>query len=189
MQSSPKSIFRPQALRRYAERAVDPVFPKSAMPRAFILLWALLGLLGLLASLAFSSSVPIYARGVAAFALPGRQDQARKVVVILVPTNQVGRLQIGQAVLIRPGLHDVESARITFIYPEILSPQQIQDLADNTASSALTLGGSKVVALAELDPASANVYARGGFPGGREALVEVGSRRVLTLIRRGQSPE
>jgi len=177
-------------MRRYAERAVDPVFPKSAMPRAFMLLWALLGLLGLLASLAFSSSVPIYARGVAAFALPGGQDQARKLVVILVPTDQVARLQIGQRVLIRPGLlHDAPTGRITFIYPETLSPQQIQVLADNTASSALTVSGSKVVALAELDPASANVYARGGFPGGCEALVEVGSRRVLTLIRWGQAPE
>jgi len=190
MQRSPKSIFRPQAMRRYAERAVDPVFPKSAMPRAFMLLWALLGLLGLLASLAFSSSVPIYARGVAAFALPGGQDQARKLVVILVPTDQVARLQIGQRVLIRPGLlHDAPTGRITFIYPETLSQQQIQVLADNTASSALTVSGSKVVALAELDPASANVYARGGFPGGCEALVEVGSRRVLTLIRWGQAPE
>jgi len=177
-------------MRRYAERAVDPVFPKSAMPRAFMLLWALLGLLGLLASLAFSSSVPIYARGVAAFALPDRQDPARKFVVILVPTGQAARLQIGQRVLIRPELlRDVETARINLIYPETLSPQQIHDLADNTASSALTVPGSKVVALAELDPASANIYARGGFPGGREALVEVGSRRVLTLIRWGQSPE
>src|SRR5215831_16540137 len=113
MQSSPKSIFRPEAMRRYAERAADPVFQKSAMPRAFMLLWALLGLLGLLASLAFSSSVPIYARGVAAFALPDRQDPARKLVVILVPADQAARVQIGQRVLIRPEpLRDVETARI-----------------------------------------------------------------------------
>ena len=190
MQSSSESIFRPHAVRRYAERASEPVFPKSAMPRAFILLWALLGLLALLVALAFSSSVPFYTRGMAAFALPDGFDQRRKLVVLLVPDGQATRLRTGQRVFIKSSMAGAtDTARIISIDPGILTPQQIQDLADNTASGALTVAGSKVVALAELDPASANVYARGGFPGGREALVEVGSRRVLSLVRWGQSPE
>lgn len=190
MKTPATSIFRPQAMHRYAERAAEPVFPKSAMPRVFIMLWALLAVLAALASLALCSPVPIYARGVAAFALRDRNGQGRPLIAILMPIEQVARLRVGQRVLIRPALPGAtEAARIAFIYPGILTPQQIQDLADNTASAALTEAGSKAVALAELDPASINVYARGGFPGGREALVEVGSRRVLSLIRWGQSTE
>src|SRR5262249_28285682 len=64
MKSSTTSIFRPQAVRRYAERAAEPVFPKFAMPRAFLPLWVLLVVLAALASLALCSPVPIYVRGV-----------------------------------------------------------------------------------------------------------------------------
>jgi hypothetical protein len=189
VKSSSKSIFRPEAVRRYEQRGAVPVFPKSVIPRAFILLWAALALLAGLALLVFCSPVPIYARGVAALASPDTFGQSSRLLVVLIPDDQASRLRIGQRVLFRTAMPvSTETARIVFIYPGTLTPQQIQALSDNTASCALTMAGSKAVALAELDPASANEYARSGFPGGCEALVEVGSLRVLTLIR-WQSPQ
>jgi hypothetical protein len=74
------------------------------MPRAFILVWALLGLLAVLASLVFSSSVPVYTRGITAFAVPDEYDQSRMLVVILVPRDQAARLRFGQRVLIRSSM-------------------------------------------------------------------------------------
>jgi len=38
-----RSIFRPEALRRYAENQEKAILPRLVNPRAFIALWLLLG--------------------------------------------------------------------------------------------------------------------------------------------------
>jgi hypothetical protein len=45
MNDAKRSIFREEALRRYAEGKDRPVLPRFVSPRAFAWLWTLLGLL------------------------------------------------------------------------------------------------------------------------------------------------
>jgi hypothetical protein len=45
MKGERNSIFRPDALRRYAENNEKMVLPRLVRPRAFLYLWILLGLL------------------------------------------------------------------------------------------------------------------------------------------------
>jgi hypothetical protein len=181
-------VFRPEALRRYAERAPEPSFPMSVAPRAFLLLWVLLATLVVTGAVALCLPVPVYVGGVAALTVSKMDGQSRPLIAVFMPADQLPRLRIGQRVLIRRTSGGPrETGRIASIYPGILTKQQIENLVDHTASAALTLAGSKAVALAELDPASTIVRAGGNFPGCCEALVEVGSWRVISLLGSGQA--
>ena len=187
--SAAPSIFRAHALRQYAERAAEPVFPRSAAPTAFVSRWALFGALVCLACLALSSRVPIYVRGIAIIAASYTDEQGRPAMAIFIPSQESGRLRIGQRVLVRlTPSGPAETGRIATIRPGIMTEQQIRDLVDITASAALTLAGSKAVALAETDPAS-TIGPAGNVPGCHEALVEVGSRGAITLLSWGQSTQ
>jgi hypothetical protein len=182
------SIFRPQALRRYTERSVEPVFPQLAPPRSFAMLWVLLVGLASFGGLALLCTLPVYVRGVATLSTSIRDQQGRAIAAVFVQDDQLCRLRIGQRVLFKAGSSGAAvSARIVSIYPGALAQQLADDTLDQPASAAPTLAGSEAVALAELDPASTLDNARTRFPGRCEATVEVGSRRVISLFSWGQS--
>jgi len=167
---------------RHANRTAEPVFLRSPAPAAFITLWGLLGGLAAIGWLALHWHVPIYVR---ALALPASSELSAcpGSLVILIPAGQSNRAQVGQRVIINTAQsRTTQSARVASIYPGILDRRQIEVLVDHSASAALALVGEKSVALAELDPASNIWHARGSFPGCCEALVEVGSRPVISLF-------
>jgi len=153
-----------------------------------MMLWLLLGLLAGAGTLAISYPVPLYAQGIAVLSSAASDTQGTPRFVLIMPVEQRALLRIGQRVLIRQNsAGPVAKGRITSIFPGNLTGSQIEHLIDQTASAGLTLTGSKAVALAELDPASTIVRARGNVPGCCEVLVEAGSRRAIALFRWGRS--
>lgn len=181
-------LFRPHALNHYAQRATEPVLPKCTAPGGFIGLWLLLAGLVSAGGLALCYPVPLYTRGVAAPIFSKSDRTGGPLIALFIPAETADRLRIGQRVLITVTPAGApESAHVASVYPGTLTREQIDELVDHTASAAPTLAGLKAVALAELDPTSTTGLTRDNLPHCCEALVEVGSRRVINLFGWGQA--
>jgi hypothetical protein len=65
MKTNNRPIFRPEAVRRYAEAREQSVLPKFVSPRIMVALWALVVLLILSGVATWFTSTPVYASGLA----------------------------------------------------------------------------------------------------------------------------
>lgn len=179
------SIFRSDALRRYAAGQAVPVLPRFVMPRALIWLWLLIGLFGGVSVIAWFAQVPVYVSGTAllvpeAGTSPGA---GQPLVVALLPPDSRLEIQAGQPILVRlPGTGDTIRRSIDAVAPQASSPAEVAQRYQLVAGTAAAVTGPTLVATAQLSPVpgglSPSTYA--GAVG--QVDVEVGSRRVISFL-------
>jgi hypothetical protein len=176
-----KSIFRPAAVRRYAERSTAPVLPRHLAPRACFHLLSVFCLVLLAAWLAASTKVPVFVKGVAAEIEEGREPVNERVRLTVFFSQDVSHsLKPGQRVLLR------SRAGREFVRGQILSVAHDALSADevlrqyNFDVGATRHSASAAVAHVQLDsaydPTSFKLAADS-----REAYVEIGLKPILSF--------
>ena len=132
MKDSNHSIFRADAVQRYARGRQAPVFPHLVSPPAFMCLWVVLALLLAGGLAAWFFKVPIRVSGTATVV---NETNGEIVIVAFFPPEQLPRLRAGQKlVLSSSGGPGRLSQTIVAVNPEITSPyaarQQFASLVD-----------------------------------------------------------
>jgi hypothetical protein len=104
MKTNNRPIFRPEAVRRYAEAREQPVLPKFVSPRIMVALWALVVLLILSGVAVWFSSIPVYASGLA-IVVDTRNKTANiedgTAILALLPPEAQPALDKGKTILIQ----------------------------------------------------------------------------------------
>lgn len=176
-----RTIYRADALRRYAEGRQQAVLPRFVRPRTFALLWALAALLAAGVGLACVARVPVFASGVAVLVgAQGREGETVEVVAFL-PAESLSRLHAGQPMFVEAGGAGPRlRLRVAAVEPEVLSPDAAR--ARFAAAPTTALVGPSAVAVARLEGARAALPARAYGGSVTRVEVEVGSRQVITLL-------
>ena len=189
------SIYRDEAVRQYApdrewqmstRLAVHPFLPSLGI----VLVLVAVALVG-----AWLTEVPVYASGsaVVVAAPPAAaggdfgdgQAESDVMVVAFVPSDSLGRLRVGQTLWLS---HRASGERISqpivAVEPEVRSPNAARQRFGLGGGTADELSGPVAVAVAQFAPQprtpglSTDAYLGGVY----DASVEIGSRRVLTLL-------
>ena len=181
-----RQIFRPDALRRYAQSRNEVASPNIVRPRVFGLLSLLLTLLVILVGILCATRVPIYATGVA-IAVAAHDDTEVKdhmlALAVFFPVAQTPRLATDQRVYIhwtpsrQPQIASLRSA-----LPEALSPTDArQQFGLQGAAAAAIAEPSRVgrVIVEPPDPGSPPAAYLGSV---RPCQAEVGTRTLLSLM-------
>jgi hypothetical protein len=186
MNEAKRSIFRVDALRRYAQSREEPVLLRLVSPRMFLCLWILLGLLLIGGFLAWLAQVPVYASG-SAVVVDGRGKTPsigdEVLVVAFVPPEHLRRLRVGQMLLLEIGGVGKRSGRsIIAVEPEIIGPDMAQRRFALNAGATPAITQPSAIAIARLDPLITGLPAAAYVGSIYRAEIEVGSRRAISLL-------
>lgn len=186
MKDANRSIFRADAVRRYMQSRQESVLPRFVSPRTFTCLWLLLGLLGISGFVAWLTKVPIYASGQGV--VVDRRGKTNYVgddvvLIIFLPPENRSRLRAGQTSLLQlDPTGDRTLSPIIAIEPEIASPNAVQRRFALSALAAHAVTQPSAVAIARFKPNPTNLPASTYVGSVYPVDVEVGSRRVLSLL-------
>ena len=104
MKTNNRPLFRPEAVRRYAEAREQSVLPKFVSPRIMVALWALVVLLILSGVAVWFTSMPIYGSGLA-IVVDTRNKLANieegMAIPALLPPEAIPALDKGKTILIQ----------------------------------------------------------------------------------------
>jgi hypothetical protein len=186
MKDANRWIFRADAVRRYTQSREESVLPRFVSPRTFTYLWILLGLLGVSGFVAWCVRVPVYASGLGVVVdRRGKTNDVRDDVVMVAflrPENR-SRLRVGQTLLVQLDPAGERTRRpIIAIEPKIVSPNAVQRRFALSAGAAHVVTQPSAVAIARFEPNSTNLPASTYVGSVYPVDVEVGSRRVLSLL-------
>jgi hypothetical protein len=186
MKDANRSIFRADAVRRYTQSREESVLPRFVSPRTFSYLWILLGLLGVSGFVAWCARVPVYASGLGVVVdRRGKTNDVRDDVVMVAflrPENR-SHLRVGQTLLVLLDPAGERTRRpIIAIEPKIVSPNAVQQRFALSAGAAHAVTQPSAVAIARFEPNPTNLPASTYVGSVYPVDVEVGSRRVLSLL-------
>lgn len=168
------TIFRSEAVAKYHERQDEAVFPRFLLPKTFLFLWLLLGLLLFAGIVAWFAEAPQFITGQAVVvAGEAMSDEGR--LAILVPATRLPILQVGQAVHISTAAITVEG--IQAVQPGVLSPAETTAVY-NLPPGLITAPTIVVWASFQVEAFSAEQYLGSLYP----VRIQVGSQRLITKI-------
>jgi hypothetical protein len=184
MSDEKKTVFRDKALRLYLKNQQRIVFLRLAQPRLFPYFWGLLGGLAVVAGLAWSTRVPVTVTGVGLVTgrdgAPGTEPGA---LILLLPPDSLGQLRPQQRVLVRDRKAEpVLVGRIAKVEPAVLSPDVIRARFALDGALAGFVTGPAAVAVARVEAETGGLPAATYSGGSSPIDIEIGSRRVLSLI-------
>ncbi len=182
-----RSIFRSDAIRRYAASRDEVVLPRWISPSSFLYLWLLLGLLFGGIFLVWCAKVPVAATGKATIVrLPARTSGVREEVVIAAffPAQTRSQLQAHQPLRLHfEGISNRDRDRLRRLRltakPVIRSPE---DIRTQFGLTALQINQPVAVAIVPLDPAALNLPTTAYIGSTGTAEIVVGSQRLLSLL-------
>lgn len=189
-----RSIFRVEAIRRYAQGADEAVLPQFTSPRTIRLLWVMIGLLLAGGLLLWLMRIPIYASAVAvpmsteysSYVIPVVSTSAannQKLVAIFLPSSNLSRLRVGQRVFWNFSNTGQRVSRfIVDVQTEVISPDSLRQNFGLRGQAALEFSEPVVVAFVNLEPVPGDLPASAYAGSMYQADVEVGTRRVITLL-------
>lgn len=198
MKDRQHSIFREEAIRRYAESKEKAVLPRLVSPQTFAYLWFLLGLLSASGLVAWFTRVPLYASGSAVVVCLNDElnDKTHRcdgeiVVAAFFPPQHLSRLQTAQKLFLSfdddTGIgggsrNENRLGRpIIAVEPKIMSPDAIhKQFALNAQTVMITQPAA--VAIAPLEPLPTILPASAYLGSVGRVKTEVGSRRIATLL-------
>jgi hypothetical protein len=186
MSDAKRSIFRVEAVRRYAQHRETAVLPRFVSPRTFRCLWVLTGLLAVGGGLASFAQVPVYASG-SAIVVDARNNKLQgmpdDVVVALLPPEHHSHFEVGQQLFLHfPPTAERLRRSIIAVELEIYSPVAAQRRFGLAPGAALAVAHPAAVALAQLEPLPAGAPASAYLGSIGRVDVEVGSRRIISLL-------
>ncbi|MBX6341063.1 MAG: HlyD family efflux transporter periplasmic adaptor subunit [Thermomicrobiaceae bacterium] len=181
-----RPIFRVDAIRRYSEGREKAVLPRIIRPRTFLCLWLLLALVTAVAGVVWSTRVPVFTSG-AAVIVPwqGRTPPASGDVAVaaFVPAAELGRLRVGQAVLVQIGGGPERlPGSIIAVAGGVLSPDEARRAFALDGSAGLVVSQPSAVAVARLDRFPPGVQPGALVSSLGQIQIAAGSRRVSSLL-------
>ena len=186
MQGDTIPIFRADAARRYMESQEKTVLPRLVSPSVFILLWILLGLLVIGAAVCLFVQAPVYV-SCPAVVVDWRNRfpsvEGDMAVVAFLPLESVSRVRSGQKLFVQ---FDATGGRLSqplsFVDPQIISPDAAhkQFALNGVAATAIARPSAVAIARLEMIPAGPPAAAYAGSV--YNVDIEVGSRRLITLL-------
>jgi hypothetical protein len=180
-----RTIFRPEAIERHLRGGRQAAVPRFAVPRVAVVLWLLLGLLGLAGVAVSLIPVPVHASGPAVVSSGGvASDMGEEMVaLVFLPATERDRLHAGDTVTLHLGAEaDPIRRTILVVEPEAVLPAEAQQRFALPPGVAQTLTVPSVVAVVGLEPLPADSPAL-SLPGSAgRADVEIGSRRAGSFL-------
>ena len=180
------NIFRSQALQRYMNRHEKTVFPKLIAPRTFIYLWLIVGLLFIGGLCALFAEMPIYASALAVVVEgdANRAEASQEVrVVLLLSPEHLAQLEVNQRVFFRMNRVDaLVSRQISGLEPRVLSASAVRSRFALSGEVVSKVNESAVVAFIPLGPLPGGAEASSYVGTSYEAQVEIGRRRLVSLL-------
>jgi hypothetical protein len=185
MIDQPSHIFRPDAVRRYAQRREHAVLPPLAAPSVVRSLWLLLSLLmaGMLAL--WCARIPVYMSGPAVMIdrPAGRHADNAVVVLAFLPVARSSHPRAGQRLFLTLSPAGMRIERtVLAVEPGVYSPAAAARRFALPPRLALAIPGPSVVVLASLTPVPAGVAVQEYVGGVYRADLEAGSERALSLL-------
>jgi hypothetical protein len=183
---SSRPIFRPEAVRRYAEAREQSVLPKFVSPRIMVALWALVVLLVLSGVAVWFTSMPVYASGLAIVVdtenKPVNIEEGTAILVLLPPEAQPA-LDEGKTILIQvnPSSKPLQRKIVTFVKDasKVNAILEEFDLGNHPAVAKMQ---PAAVAIVRLEDTEGNVLANDYIGTIFRADIQVGSRRIASLL-------
>jgi hypothetical protein len=181
MMGENRSIFRAEAVRRYVGQGREQtVVPRLVPSRAFLGLWAVLGVLLVGGALALCARVPAYASGPAVVVQQSGAPE-EMVLVVLVPAEHHARLAPGQKLWVHwEGTREPAGTVIRSVEPDVLGPAEVQRRFGPSVAALV----SQPVAVVRASPAGlpADRPATAYLGSTARATIEVGSRRAIEMF-------
>lgn len=181
-------LFRKQALEYYARNSEKTILPRLVRPPVFLLLWLLLGLIGLAFMLAWLSRIPVYASGPGMIIEQSVMQQQHVVqatvalVILPVASGHLLPVRPGTPVQIQIGTGAQEqqfTSVVSSVMPDVLGPDQIEQRYQPGSSLVSLIRGPSMVILLKLDqPFASQAYAGSLI----NAQIQIGSTSVLSLV-------
>jgi hypothetical protein len=179
-------IFRADAAQRYLESQAKTVLPRLVSPPVFTCLWILLGLLLMGGGVAWFAQVPIYV-SCPAVVVDGRNQfpavKGDTALVVFLPLESSTRVKNGQPLFVQ---FDAASGRlrqsISFVDLQIISPAAAQQQFALTGAAAAVLTHPAAVAIARLERLPAGPPAAAYVGSVYQVDIEVGARRLVSLL-------
>jgi hypothetical protein len=181
-----RSVYRPEAVRRYTEGRERSALPRFVSPRIVACLWLLLVLLIASAVLTWFTEIPMYATGQAVIV---RQTDLSApvpdevVAVAFLPAEELVHLRRGQVLFLE--LDDSGrqlGSEILTVEPDISSPEAVRNRFALDATMGLAVNRPVAVVIAHLEAPLGDFPATSYVGSTYPVKVAVQSRRVLTLL-------
>ncbi|NOK63779.1 MAG: hypothetical protein GFH27_549283n11 [Chloroflexi bacterium AL-W] len=189
MDHSLRSVFRPDALRRYAQGRQETFLPRFVAPRVFRYFWLLISLFLLSGMSTWFISVPVYASGTAIIV---ESDDALDpishdiMVLAFFPSEHLSDIHQAQSLVLTfdttPFVHTIADFE-----PTIISSVEAQERFTLTTSTSTSLSNHRTLVVAPLDLLPGALPPTAYFDSVGQAHVEIGTRRLLeTILIRGK---
>jgi hypothetical protein len=183
---SSRPIFRPEAVRRYAEAREQPVLPKFVSPRIMAALWAIVVLLILSVVAVWFTNMPVYASGPAIVVdtenKPVNIEEGTALLVLLPPEAQPA-LEEGKTILIRvnDSSQPLERKIVTFTKDASEANSILEEFALSN-HPAVVKAQPAAVAIVRLEDIQRNMPTDDYIGTIFRADIQVGSRRIASLL-------
>jgi hypothetical protein len=186
MKTSTRPIFRPEAVRRYAEAREQSVLPKFVSPRIMVALWALVVLLILSGVAVWFTSTPVYASGLAIVVDTGDKPvniEDGTAILVLLPPEAQPALDEGKTVLIQVNATSKPLERRVIAFEKNASKvnRTLEEFALEN-HPAVVKAQPAAVAIVRLEDMPGNVPTNDYIGTIFRADMQVGSRRVASLL-------
>jgi hypothetical protein len=183
---SSRAIFRPEAVRRYAEARGQSVLPKFVSPRIMLALWTIVVLLIFSGAALWFTSMPVYASGLAIVVdtenKPVNIEEGTAILVLLPPEAQLA-LYKGKTILIQVNASSKPLKRkiVTFTKDASKVNSNLEEFdLDNHPMVAKEQPAA--VAIVRLEDMKGNALANDYVGTIFRADIRVGSRRIAFLL-------
>ena len=186
MKSINRPIFRPEAVRRYAEAREQSVLPKFVSPRIMVALWTIVVLLIFSGVAVWFTSMPIYGSGLAIVVdtenKPVNIEEGTAILALLPPEAQ-SALDEGKTILIQVNANSKPLKR------EIVAFEKDASKVNHILEE---FGLENHPAVAKAQPGAVAIVRLQGMPGNAPAKdyvgaifradIQIGSRRIASLL-------
>jgi hypothetical protein len=186
MKTSNRPIFRPEAVRRYAEAREQSVLPKFVSPRIMVALWALVVLLILSGIAVCFTSTPVYASGLAVV-VDTRNKLANieegMAILALLPPEAQPALDKGKTILIQVNASSKPLEREIVAFEKDAS--KVNHILEEFALEnhpTVAKAQPSAVAIVRLEDMPGNVPTNDYIGTIFRADIQVGSRRIASLL-------
>jgi hypothetical protein len=181
-----RPIFRPEAVRRYAEAREQPVLPKFVSPQIMVALWALVVLLILSGVAVWFTSTPVYASGLAIVVDTGNKPvniEEGTAMLVLLPPEAQPVLDEGKTVLIQVNATSKPLKREIVAFEKNASKvnRTLEEFALEN-HPAVAKAQPAAVAIVRLEDMPGNVVTNDYIGTIFRADMQVGSRRIASLL-------
>jgi hypothetical protein len=183
---SSRPIFRPEAVRRYAEAREESVLPKFVSPRIMAALWAILMLLIFSGVAVWFTSMPVYASGLGIVVDTENKTvniEEGTAILVLLPPEAQPALDEGKTILIQvnPSSKPLQRKIVTFA-KDASKVNGILKEFDLDNHPAVAKVQPAAVAIVQLEDMEGNVLTNDYIGTIFRADIQVGSRRIASLL-------